>query len=80
LRSRQAGRSRPPAIYRLLPIIRENKPGIVAALSSARMLESEVLRETFEERAAILQFDGGLSRDEAERAAWALVSRRQRLH
>jgi hypothetical protein len=26
-----------------------------------------------------MQFDGGLSRDEAEREAWALVSKRYRL-
>jgi hypothetical protein len=29
---------------------------------------------------AIMEFDGGLSRDEAEREAWALVSERYRLH
>ena len=37
-------------------------------------------REDFEERAAIMEYDGGLSRDEAEREAWALVSIRYRLH
>ena len=36
--------------------------------------------EAYEERAAIMEFDGGLSRDEAEREAWALVSKRYRLH
>ena len=45
-----------------------------------RMLESEVLREAFEERAAIMEFDGGMSRDDAERAAWVLVSKHRRLH
>jgi hypothetical protein len=30
--------------------------------------------------AAIMEFDGGLSRDDAEREAWALVSKRYRLH
>ena len=44
------------------------------------MLESEALREAFEERAAIIEFDGGLTREVAERAAWALVSKRHRLH
>ena len=36
--------------------------------------------EDFEERAAIMEFDGGLSRDEAEREAWALIVNRYRLH
>ena len=44
------------------------------------MLESDTLREEFEERAAIMEFDGQLTRKEAERAAWALVSTRYRLH
>jgi len=38
------------------------------------------VREAYEERAAIMEFDGGLSRDEAEREAWTLVSKRYRLH
>lgn len=33
-----------------------------------RQLESELLAEWREERAAILEYDGGLSRDEAEAA------------
>lgn len=44
------------------------------------MLGCNDLRAAFEERAAIIEFDGGLSRDEAERAAWALVLNRHRLH
>jgi hypothetical protein len=44
------------------------------------MQQSDTLREAFEERAAIMEFDGGLSRDEAERAAWALLAKRNRLH
>lgn len=47
---------------------------------SARMLETESLREDFDERAAILEFDGGLCHDEAERAALAQVLNRHRLH
>jgi Protein of unknown function (DUF3631) len=43
-------------------------------------LGSESLREEFEERAAIMEFDGGLSRDEAEHAACTLVSMRYRSH
>ena len=34
-----------------------------------QMLESEALRDEFEERAAIMEFDGGLTRVEAERLA-----------
>jgi putative DNA primase/helicase len=37
-------------------------------------------REEFEERAAILEYDGGLSRDEAENVASTLVSRRYHSH
>ena len=45
-----------------------------------RMPESEALREAFEERAAIMEFDGGLTREGAERAACAIVSKRHWLH
>ena len=38
------------------------------------------LREAWEERAAIMQFDGGLSQEEPERAAWELVRGNYRLH
>jgi hypothetical protein len=34
---------------------------------------NECERDSFEERAAIMQYDGGLSRDEAERAALKLA-------
>lgn len=34
----------------------------------------ETLRELFEERAAIMQYDGGLSRDQAEQEAARIVS------
>ncbi len=42
--------------------------------------ETEALRHAFEERAAILEYDGGLSREDAEREAWALVTDPRRLH
>ena len=47
---------------------------------SASMLKTESLQEDFEERAAIMEYDGGLSREEAERAALAQVLNRFRLH
>ena len=40
----------------------------------------ETLREAWEERAAIMEFDGGLSREEAERKAWELIYARHQLH
>ena len=40
----------------------------------------EDAREDFEERAAIMEFDGGLRRDEAERDAWRLILNHHRLH
>lgn len=35
--------------------------------------DEENLKEAFEERAAIMEFDGGLSRQEAERLAYEIV-------
>ncbi len=40
-----------------------------------QMMESEAVREAFEERAAIMEYDGGMTREDAARAAWALVSK-----
>jgi len=40
---------------------------------------SEALREEFEERAGILEFDGGMTRECAEFAAMALIHRRHAL-
>ena len=54
--------------------------GSNGSTSPSHLLESESVWEEFEERAAIMEFDGGLSRDDAEREAWALVSKRYRLH
>lgn len=41
----------------------------------ARLIEelTEDERERFEERAAIMEFDGGMSREDAERSAYADV-------
>ena len=50
--------------------------GSNGSTSPSHPLES--VREAYEERAAIMEFDGGLSRDDAEREAWALVSKRYR--
>ena len=34
---------------------------------------TEAEREDYEERAAIMEYDGGLSREAAEREAWRIV-------
>ncbi len=54
--------------------------GSNGSTSPSHLLEPESVQEAYEERAAILEFEGGLSRDEAEREAWALVSKLYRLH
>ena len=54
--------------------------GSNGSTSPSRLRELESAWEAYEERAAIMEFDGGLSRDEAEREAWALVSKLYRLH
>jgi hypothetical protein len=62
------------------PGLREKLEGSIGSngsTSPSHLLES--VQEAYEERAAIMEFDG-LSRDEAEREAWALVSERYRLH
>jgi hypothetical protein len=54
-----------------------------ASIGSAvppHFLKSEDIREAFDERAAIMEYDGGFSRCEAERVAWESVSKRYRLH
>jgi hypothetical protein len=50
--------------------------GSNGSASSGDFSEFESVWEAYEERAAIMEFDGGLNRDEAEREAWALVSKR----
>src|SRR5437879_4599497 len=65
-----------------LPFCEKSRASIGSngSTSPTRLLELEAAWEDFEERAAIMEFDGGLSRDEAEREAWALVSELYRLH
>jgi hypothetical protein len=48
--------------------------------SSLLLRGSSTDGEEYEERAAIMQYDGGLSRAEAERVAWHSVYGDQRLH
>jgi hypothetical protein len=53
------------ALERWLPVLRERKADLIA------YLWAEVLREHYEERAGILEHDGGLPRAEAEASARA---------
>ena len=65
------------------PALREKLEGSIGSNGStlsSRLLEPQSVREAYEERAAIMEFDGGLSREEAEREAWALVSKLYRLY
>lgn len=51
------------------------KPEIIAVLSSAARTAPDpgALMDDFEERAAILEFDAGMSRRAAEMSAWKMV-------
>jgi hypothetical protein len=48
--------------------------------TAATAVSDDALLHEYEERAAIMEFDGGLSREAAERAAWALAFKDRRLH
>jgi hypothetical protein len=54
--------------------------GSNGSASSSHLLESASAPEAYEERAATMEFDVSLSREEAEREAWALVWKRYQLH
>lgn len=54
---------------------------VTAVHDPAKSPESvEALRDAWEERAAILEFDQGLTRDKAERVAWLSIYGSTRLH
>ena len=62
------------AAERWLPLLRERRNEIIVYLSSCQPtqlppLDLESLYEQFTERAAIAEYDGGLSREDAERMA-----------
>ena len=74
-------------VKRWLAVIREHKAGIVNALKGGAGGTAAVSRWSAEDwiafhngRAGIAEFDGGMSRDEAERAASTLVAKRNRLN
>lgn len=57
----------------LRALIRKNKPDIIARLSKTNVAHNnelqQAIREQIEERAAIMEYDGGLSRKDAEQQA-----------
>lgn len=93
MRARQvASPAVPPACPRLSPVspqsvnaelsneIKASPPSpLVPAFSAGVDSESDAEREAFEERAGIMEFDGGMSREQAEHAARdQLATRRER--
>jgi len=50
------------------------------SVKTLHSLESDSAREAMEERAAIMEFDGGLSREDAERAAAWLSAPPRKFH
>jgi enoyl-CoA hydratase/carnithine racemase len=59
----------------------ERPPTTVTAVRDlANSEKSAELRDAWEERAAILEYDGALARDEAERIAWLSICGSKRLH
>lgn len=63
-----------------LPDKRDDSNGGIGSALPREIHDAEALREAFEEHAAIMEFDGRMSRTDAERAAKALVINPQRLH
>jgi hypothetical protein len=59
---------------RLLEDLRREKPAILAYLRDVAAWTDEDWQALFDERAAIMEFDGGLAREEAEEAAASEVS------
>lgn len=45
-----------------------------------QLIDAEYVREAFDERAGIMEFDGGMSRSDAEAAARILIANARRKH
>jgi hypothetical protein len=67
------------AVNRWLTVIRERKAEIadVLKVGAGDTAAEPFDREAFEERAGIAEFDGGLTREDAERLAWQEDDRRR---
>lgn len=74
----------PMAVTSVLdPALRENSRasfGSNGSTSAPHISVLEFIREEFEERAAIMEFDGDLSRDDAELNVWTMVTKRERVY
>lgn len=55
----------------LLSELRAHKAELLALLARNKIPDSESIYEWYQERAAIMETDGGLSPDKANRQAWA---------
>lgn len=62
--------------------VEELKPSNVSngSISSALIVDLEESQEEFEDRAAIMEYEGGLTREKAERAAWTITADPHRMH
>ena len=62
-----------------VPTLKAHKLEILAALKAANdtasQFDAEAITEAHEERAAILEYDGGLEREQAEHKAWRILLR-----
>ncbi len=65
----------PPPPPAWVPRLVETKPEIIEALKAEQQARRDDLAELFEERASIAEYDGGLSREEAEELAIRTVWR-----
>ncbi len=66
-------------VARWLPVIREHKAAIVAALGDHHPTHADItetVQEAMEERAAIMEYDGGLPRERAKTQAKAKAAMR----
>jgi len=79
---RVVARGAPDAVAALLPALRARKPELLRLLATPAPTptppplsdaDAEALHEAREERAAIMEFDGGLTRAEAEAEAWRAI-------
>jgi len=64
------------AVERWLPVLRERKAEIVSFLTADPEIDLAASYEFFVERAAIMEYDGGLDRETAERQALVSVIKR----
>lgn len=67
-------------LYHGPPVKHDDSNGGIGSALPRGIHDSEAQREAFEERAAIMEFDGGMSREDAERAAWAIVLKQRLLN